>query len=147
MKLLLPIRVLALVSDDVSSLLAPRISAAEAVARDVKNSGIEGTVYTVDSDGNRSEVPAALVRLSGPSFSRETVTNGQGRYSFLALDTNKYQIDAMAPGLSGSTTVTFVSGATLEVPVELKVEAVNESVTVTAGTDPLFQRIRPISRS
>ena len=86
MKLLLTIRVLALLGAMTLPLCwPPRINAAEAVVKDVRNSGIEGTVYTVDSDGNRSEVPAALVRLSGPSFSQETVTNGEGRYSFLAV--------------------------------------------------------------
>ncbi len=112
------------------------MGAAEEVVKDVKNSAIEGTVYTVDSDGNRFEVPAALVRLSGPSFSQETVTNSQGRYSFLAVATNTYQIDAMAPGLTGSNTVTFVSGTAVDVPVELRVEALKESVTVTASAEP-----------
>ncbi len=112
------------------------MGAVEEVVKDVKNSAIEGTVYTVDSDGNRFEVPAALVRLSGPSFSQETVTNSQGRYSFLAVATNTYQIDAMAPGLTGSNTVTFVSGTAVDVPVELRVEALKESVTVTASAEP-----------
>src|SRR6266446_955839 len=137
MKLLSTIRVLALLSATTFPLCwPPRMGAAEEVVKDVKNSAIEGTVYTVDSDGNRFEVPAALVRLSGPSFSQETVTNSQGRYSFLAVATNTYQIDAMAPGLTGSNTVTFVSGTAVDVPVELRVEALKESVTVTASAEP-----------
>src|SRR5258708_3949732 len=137
MKLLSTIRVLALLSAMTFPLCwPPRMGAVEEVVKDVKNSAIEGTVYTVDSDGNRFEVPAALVRLSGPSFSQETVTNSQGRYSFLAVATNTYQIDAMAPGLTGSNTVTFVSGTAVDVPVELRVEALKESVTVTASSKP-----------
>jgi hypothetical protein len=73
-------------------------------------------VYTVDSDGNRSAAPSALVKLIGPSFSQQTVTNGQGRYSFLAVGANTYQIGAMARGLSGSNTVTFVSATTASMP-------------------------------
>jgi len=127
MKPLMTIRALALISAVTCALVwFPRVAAAQ----------VEGTVYTVDSEGNRSAVPSALVRLRGPSFSRETLANGQGRYSFSAVATNTYQIDAMAPGLTGSNTVTFISGTTLDVAVELKVEAVKESVTVTASAEP-----------
>src|SRR5260370_2189531 len=106
-----------------------------AAAQDVKLGGIEGIVYTVDSDGGRSLVPGALVKLTGPSFSQQTVTNDRGKYSFIAVATNTYQIDVTAPGLSGSNTVTFVSGTPLDAPVELRVEAAKESVTVTGSTE------------
>jgi hypothetical protein len=106
-----------------------------ASADDVKQGGIEGVVYTVDSDGGRSVVPGALVRLIGPSLSQQTVTNDQGRYSFSAVATNTYQIDVTAPGLNGSKTVTLVSGTALEASVELRVEGVMESVTVTGGNE------------
>jgi hypothetical protein len=129
MKPLMTIRALALVS-------AMTCAVFQTSAEDTKHSLIEGIVYTVDSDGNRSEVPNALVKLIGPSFSQQTVTNGDGRYSFLVMATNTYQIDAIAPGLSGSSTVTFVSGMAVDVPVELRVEAVKESVTVTANAEP-----------
>src|SRR6202030_3577857 len=49
---------------------------------------------------------------------------------------NAYRIEAMTRGLSGSNTVTFVSGTSLDVPVELRIEAVKESVTVTASAEP-----------
>src|SRR5258708_29042859 len=110
--------------------LLPRIAAAQ----DVKQSGIEGIVHTSDSDGGRSVVPGALVKLVGPSFSQQTVTNDQGRYGFMAVATNTYQIDVTAPGLSGSSTVAFVSGAALDASVELKVAAVKESVTGIGST-------------
>ncbi len=127
MKPLLTIRVVALISAVTCALVwFPRVAAAQ----------IEGTVYTVDSEGNRSAVPSALVRLRGPSFSQQTVTDDQGRYSFSTVATNAYRIDAMAPGLTGSNTVTFVSGTALDVPVELRIEAVKESVTVTASAEP-----------
>jgi hypothetical protein len=107
-----------------------------AAAQGVINGDIKGTVYTVDSDGGRSVVPGALVKLIGPSSSRQTLTDDRGRYSFAPLATNTYRIDATAPGLSGSNMATFVSGIPLDVPVELKVEAVKESVTATAGAEP-----------
>src|SRR5260370_32642059 len=136
MKLLSTIRVLALLSATTFPLCwPPRMGAAEEGVQDVKNSAIEGTVYTVDSDGNRFEVPAALVRLSGPSFSQETVPNSQGRYSFLAVATNTYQIDAMAPGLTGSNTVTFVSGTAVVVPAQWLKYALDGTGSHTAGPE------------
>src|SRR5258708_32876426 len=86
--------------------LLPRIAAAQ----DVKQSGIEGIVYTVDSDGGRSVVPGALVKLVGPSFSQQTVTNDQGRYGFMAVGPKTYQIYGRPPGLSESSTVPFRTG-------------------------------------
>src|SRR5260370_16077952 len=111
--------------------LLPRIAAAQ----EVKESGIDGIVYTVEPDGGRSVVPGALVKLTGPSFSQQTVTNDRGRYTFTTVATNTYQIDVTAPGLSGTNTVKFVSGTALDASVELKVESVKESVTVTGSTE------------
>src|SRR5579862_5866214 len=111
MKRRLTIRVLALVSAITCALCGlPRIAAVEAAAEVVTGGCIEGTVYTVDAGGSLSAVPSAVVRLIGPSFSQQTVTNDQGRYRFSTVGADAYRIDAMAPGLSGSNTVTFVSG-------------------------------------
>ncbi len=97
---------------------------------------IAGTVYTVESDGARSAVAGALVRLVGPSFSQETVTSDQGRYSFGALDPNTYEINVTAPGLTGSKTVLLANSETLDIPIELTLKTVNESVTVTGSDEP-----------
>ncbi len=97
---------------------------------------IAGAVYALESDGARSTVPGALVRLVGPSFSQETVTSDQGRYSFGALDPNTYEINVTAPGLTGSETVVLANGETLDIPIELTLKTVNESVTVTGGDEP-----------
>jgi hypothetical protein len=50
-----------------------------------------------------------------------------------------YQIEAKTSGLTGSNAVTVASGAALDVPVELKVEAVKQSVTVSAK-DPAISK-------
>ena len=127
MKALMTVRALALLSMVTCALSwFPRIAAAQ----------INGTVYTVNSGGNRSQVPNALIRLVGPSVSQQTVTDREGKYSFLAVTTNTYRLDAIAPGLRGSNTVTFVSGTALEVPVELKVE---EWAALPLQFDPLGQ--------
>jgi len=57
MKFLLTIRVLALARGVLY--WRPQIASAQAAALDVQNDGIEGTVYIVDSGGNRSVVRTA----------------------------------------------------------------------------------------
>ena len=122
------IRILVLVS----AIIAPRLAAAQ----NAKDGEIEGLVYTVDSDGGRSVVPGAFVSLIGSAYSQQTIANEQGRYSFRDLAANRYQVNVTAPGLSGSSMVTIVPGTALDVPVELKADAVRESVTVSGSTDP-----------
>jgi hypothetical protein len=128
--LVLIIPVLALVSATASAQVA-----APGEENGETNGGIAGTVYTVDADGSRSVVPGALVRLTGPSISQQTTTDDLGRYSF-AAPPNTYEIDVTAPGLRGSNSANLVSGAALDVPVELKVEAVKQSVTVAESAEP-----------
>ena len=98
-----------------------------------KTGDIKGAVYTASADGARSAVPGALVKLIGPSFSQETTTNGQGQYHFVGVDVDAYEIDVTAPGLSGSTMVRVESGTVVDAQIELRVETVKESVTVTAN--------------
>ena len=108
---------------------------AQATAPDPKSGGIAGTVYTIDADGTRSIVPGAQVKLVGPSVSQETVTDEQGKYSFVTPP-NTYEIDVTAPGLCGSNSVTLTSNAALDVPVEMRVVTVKESVTVSGSAEP-----------
>ena len=116
----------------VSAIVAPRLAAAQ----NAKDGEIEGLVYTVDSDGERSVVPGAFVSLIGSAYSQQTIANEQGRYTFRDIAANRYQVNVTAPGLSGSSTVTIVPGTALDAPVELKADAVRESVTVSGSTDP-----------
>jgi hypothetical protein len=111
----------------------PLLAAAQVAVQNTNAGGIEGLVYTVDSDGGRSVVPGAFVSLTGPAFHQQTIANEQGRYSFRDMAANTYRIDVTAPGLSGSSTVTIVPGTALDVPVELKADAVRESVTVSGS--------------
>jgi outer membrane receptor protein involved in Fe transport len=76
------------------------------------------------------------VTLSGPSFSKQTISDEQGRYSFTAVPVGTYQIDAKAPGLTGSGAVTVRLEAVVEAAVCLQVEANKQSVTVTASAEP-----------
>jgi hypothetical protein len=98
-QLRLTIRFIVLVSTTCAACSFSRFANAQTTKKDPRGGSIEGTVYTVESDGARSAIPGALVRLVGPSSSQQTVTSDQGRYSFGALDANTYQLDVTAPGL------------------------------------------------
>jgi len=136
-QLISAIRFLLLVSAIVCPLCRiPLLAAARVAVQNTNAGGIEGLVYTVDSDGGRSVVPGAFVSLTASAFHQQTIANEQGRYSFRDLPANTYRIDLTAPGLSGSSTVTIVPGTALDVPVELKADAVRESVTVSGSSDP-----------
>src|SRR5580704_5368442 len=98
------------------------LTAAQPTFGDIKTGDIRGTVFTLDSDGVRSVVPGVEIRLEGPPSPTKTITDQQGSFYFSAVPPATYQIDVNAPGLAGSKTVTVLAGATLDIPMELKVE-------------------------
>jgi hypothetical protein len=112
------------------------ITTAQSALAEMKTGNVRGTVFNVDSDGERSVITGAKVRLKGPSLSIETVTDQQGNFTFTAVVPNTYQIAVDAPGLVGSNPVTVVAGTTIDVPIEPRIEAVKESVTVSGTAEP-----------
>jgi hypothetical protein len=102
---------------------------------DPNTGDISGTVFTVDPDGERSVIPGAAVRLVAPSHSQQTGTDQDGSYSFAAVAPGSYVIEVKAPGFIGIRSVTVSPGANLDVPVQMTVEAVHDSVTVTGKND------------
>ena len=119
----------------VTIILALLALAAAIQGQEKSGAGICRTVYTVDSSWVRSVVAGARVSLTGPSLHEETITNESGAYSFTPAPSSIYRIDVTAPGLSGSKTVTLVSNSMVKISIELTVNAVKESVTVTADAD------------
>ena len=115
----------------------PCVTAAQSTLPDMKTGGVQGTVFVVNSDGARSVISGATVTLTGPSSSTQTVTDERGNYSFTAVIPGPYHIEARASSLIGSHAVTLAPGGAFDVPVELKVEAVKQSVTVTANEPAL----------
>ena len=112
------------------------VASVRSALADMTSGDVQGTVFTVDSDGGRSVVPGAKVRIVGPELSRQTVTDQQGNYSFTEVTPASYRIEVEAPGLVGSKAVTVVAGATLDASIQLEVESVKESVTVTGNDEP-----------
>jgi hypothetical protein len=113
----------------------PCVMVAQPASTNLKKGAIRGTVFIVGSDGVRSGMAGVKVRLERSSSSIQTVTDEAGNYSFAAVTPATYQIEVTAPGLVGSETATVVSGTALDVPIQLKIEAVKESVTVRGNDD------------
>jgi hypothetical protein len=96
---------------------------------------IQGVAFTVDSNGERAVVPAAKISLDGPTHMK-TESEGQGRFAFNALPPGSYKISGQAPGMTTTRDVVVVAGATSDVALEMKLETVTQSVTVTASANP-----------
>jgi hypothetical protein len=110
----------------------PLIMTAQSALAELKTGSVRGTVFVPDSSGGLSVIPSAKVRLEGSSVSIQAITDEWGNYSFAAVAPATYQIVVTAPGLNGSKVVTVVSGTALDVPIQLRVEHIKQSVTVTA---------------
>jgi hypothetical protein len=108
----------------------PATAAAQSVSEDRKTGDVRGTVFIIDSNRRQSGMAGVKVRLKNSSLSRQTVTDERGNYSFTAVPAGTYQIEVNAPGLGASTAATVASGRALDVPIQLKIETVKESVTV-----------------
>jgi hypothetical protein len=93
---------------------------------------LHGSVFVVDPRSGKSVVADARVSLQGQSFYMETRTNQQGAYDFRSVPAGEYSVEARAPRLVGTVVVIVKPGAVLDVPVQLNVETVKQSVTVSA---------------
>ena len=95
---------------------------------------IQGVVFTLDSQGERSVIPAARVVLDGPRH-METKSEGDGLFAFNTLPTGSYKISALAPGMTATREVVVVARAISEVALKMTLDAVTQSVTVTASAN------------
>ncbi len=101
---------------------------------------VQGTTLVRDSMGE-SYIASAKVTLKGPAV-METETDQGGKFEFRDVQPGTYTIEAAMPGLVATEVVTVETGKVAELSLELKPEAVQESVTVTAtaneaiATDP-----------
>ena len=94
---------------------------------------IEGDVR----DASGAAIPNAMVTLTNVATNVEKTTNSdsKGEYHFVSLAPGEYKISAAASGFSAATVaITLLTGQTLNVPIQMKVGAIAESVTVT--TEP-----------
>jgi len=95
---------------------------------------VQGVVFIADADGGRSVVPGTKVALDGPSH-LDAESNNEGKFAFSAVPCGSYTVTALAPGLSATEATLVSAGAVSELALQMKLEAVVGSATVTASTD------------
>ena len=94
-----------------------------------------GNVYGRVADESAAVLPGATVTLSGGFGTRTTVSDEQGNFRFLALDHGSYKLSVAMSGFSTvNRQVEIRAGQNVDVPFNLKVASVEESLTVTAET-------------
>jgi outer membrane receptor protein involved in Fe transport len=113
------------------SLIAACASAQNSVATD---GAVRGVVLIVDASAVRAVVPAAKVSLDGPIHA-EAESDNEGKFAFTAVPVGSYTITAQAPGMTSQQGITVTAGTASEVALEMKIQTVAESTTVTASAD------------
>ncbi len=117
--------------------LAPR-----ALAQSQATTGlIEGTV----SDASGGRLPGAAVTLvnTGTNFTRDLVTDSDGRFRGLLLPLGTYRLTVALAGFSTYTQegIELVVGQTANIPIVLQLSSVQEMITVTSDS-PVVETTR-----
>jgi hypothetical protein len=110
-----------------------------------------GNVTGSVRDEQGAAVPGSEVSVHGPDATFRFTTNGDGAFRFLDLPPGRYNLTAALSGFRPATREVIVAvGKTVDAPLELRVAAVAESVTVSApapildptatGTSTTFSR-------
>ena len=92
---------------------------------------VEGAVFVGVSSGH-AFAAGATVRLSGPVV-LETETDENGNYTFAAVASGSYRIEAFLSGLETARTISVEAGKIVRAELQLKPADVKSSVTVSAS--------------
>ena len=96
-----------------------------------------GVVRGTLKDDSGAVIPNATVRLSGNGLEKTATTATDGSYVFSGLAPGNYTVRVVFTGFAtfeGTATVT--AGRTVQVPIQLKVSAEKQEVTVQAEAGP-----------
>jgi len=96
---------------------------------------VRGSVVTLDADGSRTVIPAAVVTIEGAGFFRTMTVDNDGSFQFRDVVAGQYRIRASAPGLTGSASIDVRAGESVDVPVVMEVEALRESLTINGNQE------------
>jgi Ca-activated chloride channel family protein len=96
-----------------------------------------GTLSGTITDTTGAPLAGVALELSGPDL-RSTVTDDRGEFSFTQLPAGNYQVLAKLPGFSSVLRyVTVTAGRTAQLLLEMRVGALEETITVTGETPVL----------
>ena len=93
---------------------------------------IRGDVFTKGTNGELAVLPGVLIVLHG-LITKETESDAKGAFAVDGLPPGTYQIEANAPGLYATLAVEVGAGTSSTVPVEMKLAAVTNTITVAAS--------------
>ncbi|HEV2711031.1 MAG TPA: TonB-dependent receptor [Edaphobacter sp.] len=113
-------------------LLLCLVSGSVPVLAQVANGSITGRL----TDNSGAVMPDAVLTLTKTEtgITRQTKANGEGVYTFPALQTGTYKVDVSLPGFKkAESTVTLAVGQTAQLDVALEIGSNAESVTVEAA--------------
>jgi outer membrane receptor protein involved in Fe transport len=102
---------------------------------------IEGTLR--DTSGGVLPGVTVVIKNAETNVTRETVSDGDGRYQASALQPGRYEVAATLAGLQAApvTGVVVQVGQTVTVDMQMRPQAVQETITVTATT-PVLDTVR-----
>src|SRR5246127_990455 len=103
---------------------------------------IQGLVFITDADGVRSVLPATKITLDGPAHI-EVQSDNEGEFAFITVPAGSYTITANTPGMAATQAVVVTAGVVSQVQLQMKLEAVTESTTVTAGANSVDTKNEP----
>ena len=111
----------------VAALLLPSVAAAQ------------GTLTGTVRDGSGAVLPGVTVEAASPALTekvRTVVTDGAGQYRIIELPPGIYSLSFSLPGFSTVKRdgIEMAGSAVLTIPADLKVGAIEETVTVTGET-------------
>lgn len=103
---------------------------------------VQGLVFVTDADGGRSVIPATKLALDG-STHLEAQSDAEGKFAFSAVPAGSYTITANTHGMAATQGVVVTAGSVSQVQVQMKLEAVKESATVTASANSVDIKTEP----
>src|ERR1700693_6224490 len=106
------------------------------------NGAVQGLVFITVADGGRSVVPVTKITLDGPAH-KEAQSDNEGKFAFSTVPAGSYTITANAPGMAATQGVVVTAGAVSQVQLQMKLEAVTESTTVTASANSVDTKTEP----
>jgi TonB dependent receptor/Carboxypeptidase regulatory-like domain len=103
---------------------------------------VQGLVFITDADGGRSVLPATKITLDG-SAPIEVQSDNEGKFAFSTVPAGSYTLTAIAPGMGATQRVVVTAGGVSQVQLQMKLEAVTESTTVTASANSVDTKNEP----
>jgi hypothetical protein len=107
---------------------------------------VQGVVFTTERDHARSVVPDTKLSLDGTSH-LEAESDTEGKFVFSTVPSGSYTITGQASGLTATQNIEVRAGSVSQLELEMKVQAVAESTTVTASSDPVDAKESPGTNS